>query len=203
MKRQMNLVIRASICEAAAVVDTLMSLRENGYTSSVYVVSAHERESLLSLYQDYEGITRCCGERLQISAHDKAYEALPETLRRLETEKSAEEIVIADRKGQELYRNRLHNNEWTQPPEADRVLKECRNRAWPPEEIAEYQHSWNAVIKSMEERGTSQQELAETDSVRIRCLKGIRTLPQEKVAELNKIEENEIASAVSLLKTPR
>ena len=36
-----------------------------------------------------------------------------------------------------------------------------------------------------------------------RCLKNIIILPQEKIAEINKFEENEIDSAVSLLKNPR
>jgi hypothetical protein len=35
--------------------EMLKCLRENGYASSVYVVSAHESESLLSLYEKYEG----------------------------------------------------------------------------------------------------------------------------------------------------
>ena len=52
-------------------------------------------------------------------------------------------------------------------------------------------------------RGASQKEIDEADRVRSRCLKGIRTLPQEKVAELNKVEEGEIEAAVSLLKNPR
>ena len=205
IKGQMNLLIRDARCEAVAVEDTLRRLRENGYTSSVYVVSAHERESLLSLYQGYEKAIaeQGYGERPQISAHDESYEALLETLKRIESEKSAEEIVISDREGQMLYSNRLSNNEWTQTPQAAQVLAEHRNRAWTPEEIADYQQSWNAVIKSMRGRGAFQQELVEADSIRKRCLKSIRTLPQEKIAEMNKVEENEIDSAVSLLKNPR
>ncbi len=201
----MNLLIRDARCESVAVEDTLRRLRENGYTSSVYVVSAHERESLLSLYHGYEKAIaeQRYGEKPQISAHDKSYEALPETLRRIEAEKSAEEIVISDHQGQMLYSNRLSNNEWTQTPQAAQVLAEHRNRAWTPEEIADYQQSWNAVIKSMRGRGAFQQELVEADSIRKRCLKSIRTLPQEKIAEMNKVEENEIDSAVSLLKNPR
>ena len=42
-----NLVIKATLPNRGL----LKKLREEGYTTSVYVVSAHERESLLSLYQ--------------------------------------------------------------------------------------------------------------------------------------------------------
>ena len=205
MKGQLNLVIRDSYCEAGRVSETLKHLRENGYTSSVYVVSAHESESLLSLYQKHEEeiATRGYSEMPIISGHDKSYEALPETVLRIERDKSADEIIISDTQEQIFYRNELKNNEWTQKPEVAQALTENRNRAWTPEEIADNQQSWNVLIKSMEERGASQQELEEANRVRNRCQKNLRALPQEKIAELNKVEENEIDSAVSLLKNPR
>jgi hypothetical protein len=205
MKGQMDILIRDSRCDAGAVSDTLRRLRENGYTSNVYVVSAHERESLLSLYQNYEGAiaSQGYGERPRLSEHEESYESLPETLKLIESEKLADEVFIADRKGQIFYSNRQHNNEWTQLPEAAHVLEEHRKRVWSPKEIADYQNAWAEVMRSMHERGESRQEIEEADRVCKRCLKSIRTFPQEKVAELNKVEENEIEAAVSLLKNPR
>ena len=205
MKGQLNLVIRDSHCEAGIVNETLKRLRENGYTSSIYVVSAHERESILSLYQKYEGAitTQGYSERPQISEHDKSYEALPETVKKVEDEKSADEIIIADNNGQVFYRNGLKNNEWTRTPEAAKVLEETRNRAWTLEEVMKYQEDWNVVIKMMNARGAYRKELEEVTQVRNRCLKSLKTETQEKIAELNKVEENEIESAVSLLKNPR
>ena len=44
---RMNLVIKAALPND----EMLKKLREEGYSTRVYVVSAHERESLLSLYQ--------------------------------------------------------------------------------------------------------------------------------------------------------
>ena len=205
MKGQLNLVIRDSHCEAGALSETLKRLRENGYTSSIYVVSAHERESILSLYQKHEDeiATQGYSERPQISEHDKSYEALPEAVRKIEREKSADEIIISDSQGQIFYRNGLKNNEWTRTPEAAKTLEETRNRAWTPEKISKYQENWNAVINKMTERGASKQELEEVSQVRNRCLKSLKTVSQEKIAELNKVEENEIEAAVSLLKNPR
>ena len=205
MKSQLNLVIRDSHCEAGTVSETLRKLRENGYTSSVYVISAHERESLLTLYKGYEGeiSTQGYSEKPQIAEHDKSYEALPETVKKIEDEKSADEIIISDSNGQVFYRNGLKNNEWTRTPEAAKALEVNRNRAWTPEEISKYQEDWNAVIKMMSERGASKQELEEVSQVRSRCLKSLKNETQEKIAELNKVEENEIDAAVSLLKNPR
>ena len=188
-----------------AVSETLRKLRDNGYTSSVYVVSAHERESLLSLYQEHEErvLTQGKSERPHVSAHDKSYEALPETVRRIESDKSSDEIVISDMKGRIFYHNELKNDEWIRKPEAVQALEENRNRAWTVEEIAKYQEDWNAVIKMMRDRGASGQELEEISQVRSRCMKSLRELPQEKIAGMNKVEENEFESAVSLLKNPR
>ena len=81
--------------------------------------------------------------------------------------------------------------------------KENKNRLWTPEEILKYQEDWNALIKIMTERGVSKKELESVARVRDKCLKNLKTVSNEKVAEISKAEENEIESAVSLLKNPR
>ena len=205
IKSQLNLVIKDSYCEAVAVSENLKRLSENGYASSIYVISAHERESILSLYQEHEEkiATQGYSEKPRISEHDKTYEALPETVRMIEREKSADEIIIAGSRGEIFYHNALQNNEWTQKPEAAKALEDNRNRAWTAKKISKYQENWKAVFNKMTERGASKQELEEAAQIRNRCLKGLKTVSQEKIAELNKVEENEIESAVSLLKNPR
>ncbi len=198
---RMNLVIKTALPKD----EMLKKLREEGYLTRVYVVSAHERESLLSLYQKSEGqlATRWIGDNPKITEHDEIYRKLPEAIQRIEDDGLAEEVVIRDRKGNEIYRNHQANGRWEQEPQSSEALEASRNRAWTAEEIANYQEDWQKVIRSMSARGASKQEMDEAERVRKRCLKSRRTLPQEKIAELNKVEENEIESAVSLLKNPR
>ena len=185
--------------------EMLKRLQENGYSSSVYVISAHERESILSLYQKYEGqlAARGIGDRPKISEHDEIYKKMLEALQRIEDERLADEVVIRDRKGNEKYSNHQSKGRWEREPQSSQALEENRNRVWTPEEVSKYQEDWQQVIRSMYARGASQKEIEEAEGLRSRCLKGISTLPQEKVAELNKVEENEIEAAVSLLKNPR
>ena len=185
--------------------DMLKNLREKGYTTSVYVISAHESESLLRLYQKYEGqvAARGIGDKPNVTEHDEIYKKMPEALQRIEDEKLAYEVVIRDSKGNEIYSNHQSNGRWEQEPQSSQALEENRNRVWTHEEVAKYQEDWQQVIRRMYARGASQKEIDEADRVRSRCLNGIRTLPQEKIAELNKVEENEIEAAVSLLKNPR
>ena len=196
-----NLVINATLPNSVL----LKNLREEGYTTSIYVVSAHERESLLSLYQKNEGqlATRGIGDKPKLAEHDEIYSKLPDTLQRIEDEGLSDEIVIRDRKGNEIYRNHQANGRWENEPQSSQALESSRNRAWTAEEIANYQEDWQRVIRSMYARGASPKEIDEAERVRDHCLKSIRTFPQEKIAELNKVEENEIESAVSLLKNPR
>ena len=196
-----NLVITATLPNS----EMLKRLREEGYSSSVYVVSAHERESLLSLYQKNEGqlATRGIGDKPKLAEHDEIYMKLPETLQRIEEEGLSDEIVIRDRKCNEIYRNHQVNSIWENEPQSSQALEASRNRAWTSEEIANYQEDWQKVIRSMYARGASPKEIDEAERVRDRCLKSIRRLSPEKIAELNKVEENEIDSAVSLLKNPR
>ncbi len=78
-----------------------------------------------------------------------------------------------------------------------------KKRKWTAEEISKYQENWNALIKIMTERGASQKELEAVAKVRDDCLKNLKKVPNEKVAEISKAEENEIEAAVSLLKNPR
>ena len=196
-----NLVITATLPNS----EMLKRLREEDYSSSVYVVSAHERESLLSLYQKYEGqlVALGIGDKPKLAEHDEIYMKLPETLQRIEDEGLSDEIVIRDRKGNEIYRNHQANGRWGNEPQSSQALETSRNRAWTAEEIAKYQEDWQKVIRSMYARGASPKEIDEAERVRDRCLKSIRRLLPEKIAELNKVEENEIESAVSLLKNPR
>lgn len=196
-----NLVIKDTLPND----EMLKKLREEGYTTSVCVVSAHERESLLSLYQKYEGqlATRGIGDKPKLAEHDEIYSKLPETLQRIEEEGLSDEIVIRDRNGNEVYRNHQANGRWEKEPQSSQALEVSRNRAWTAEEMTNYQENWQKVIRSMYARGASPKEIDEAERVRNRCLKSIMRLSPEKIAELNKVEENEIESAVSLLKNPR
>ena len=196
-----NLVIKATLPNRGL----LKKLREEGYTTSVYVVSAHERESLLRQYQKYECqlATRGIGDKPNLAEHNEIYMKLPETLQHIEEEGLIDEIVIRDRKGNEKYRNHQTNGRWENKLESSQALEVSRNRAWTEEEIAKYQEDWQKVIRSMYARGASPTEIDEAERVRSHCVKSIRTYPPEKIAEMNKVEENEIESAVSLLKNPR
>ena len=81
--------------------------------------------------------------------------------------------------------------------------QENQNRTWTAEEILNYYDNWNFLIKSMSKNEFSWKELNHVIQERNRCLKNLKTAPQEKIIEINKVEENEIESAVSLLKNPR
>ena len=78
-----------------------------------------------------------------------------------------------------------------------------KKRKWTPEEILKYQEDWNSLIKIMTERGASKKELEALAKVRDNCFKNLKIVSNEKVAEISKAEENEIESAVSLLKNSR
>ena len=137
---RMNLVIKATLPKD----EMLKKLREEGYTTSVYIVSAHESESLLSLYQKYEGqlATRGIGDKPKIAEHDEIYRKLPEALQRIEDEGLADEVLIRDSKGNEIYRNHQENGIWEQEPQSSEALEVSRNRAWTPEEVGKYQEDW-------------------------------------------------------------
>ena len=77
------------------------------------------------------------------------------------------------------------------------------NQTWTAEEISKYHCDWNALIKSMSKNEFSWKELNHVIQERNRCLKNLKVAPQEKIIEINKVEGNEIESAVSLLKNPR
>ena len=77
------------------------------------------------------------------------------------------------------------------------------NQTWTAKEIAKYHDDWNTLIKSMSKNEFSWKELNHVIQERNRSLKNFKTASQEKIIEINKVEENEIESAVSLLKNPR
>ena len=78
-----------------------------------------------------------------------------------------------------------------------------KKRKWTPAEISKYQEDWNVLIKMMIDAGASGKELGAVAKIRDNCLKNLKIVSQEKIAEINKADENKIESAVSLLKNPR
>ncbi|MBQ7069186.1 MAG: zeta toxin family protein [Synergistaceae bacterium] len=137
IQRRFNIVIKDTLPNS----EMLKSLRENGYSTSVYVISAHERESILSLYEKYEAQieARGIGDKPKISEHDEIYKVLPSTLQKIEDEKLSDELLIIGRDERINYRNELKNNEWTITTKSSQALEESRNRAWTAEEISKYQ----------------------------------------------------------------
>ena len=81
--------------------------------------------------------------------------------------------------------------------------QENQNRTCTAQEISKYHNDWNSLIKSMSKNEFSWKELNHVIQEKNRCLKKLKPSPQEKIIEINKVEENEIESAVSLLKNPR
>ena len=77
------------------------------------------------------------------------------------------------------------------------------NRTWTQKELSKRCDDWNALIKSMNKNGFSWKELNNVIQVRDSFLKNLRVVSGTKIAEISKAEENEIESAVSLLKNPR
>ncbi|MBR2208481.1 MAG: hypothetical protein IJ859_06695, partial [Synergistaceae bacterium] len=66
--------------------------------------------------------------------------------------------------------------------------KENKNRLWTAEEISKYQEDWGNLIKSMGKNGLSWKELRELLKVHDNCLENLKTVSNEKIAEISKAE---------------
>jgi len=160
-ERRVNLVIESTMRRPEVFSTTSASLHASGYQVEAHVLAVSERLSWQGVHQRYEQMT-AEGRAARFStrdAHDAGASGMLDTLSRIESERSAERVMIATRDGRTLYDNRLVAGEWQRSPEASNIVQAERERARTPAELATIEKSWSDVINSMQARQASPVEL--------------------------------------------
>lgn len=206
ISRRLSVVFEGTLRNIEPIRSTLKHLHELGYSNSLYLIAAHERESLLYVNQRYERQKdlKGFGRKVPIAIHDAAYKQMPETAAELEQKELIDEILVRNTAGRTVYRNKRQNGVWSSPPQVAEAIWSGRERPWTQEEIDRYQDSWDVLLKQMYARKASTDELNEAESIKKRCSKSLeQQAPTQKIPALNPSDFSELESATALLKNPR
>lgn len=120
-------------------VNTAAEFARAGYRVQVAALAVSQERSRLDTVGRYLMPGKEAARWLQDEPHEAAYPMVPATLRQLERSPHTHTTIVTNRSGEQLYRNsRDPTGSWRQPPQADAVLHEERNRPWSPAEARDW-----------------------------------------------------------------
>ncbi len=160
-EHRVNLVIESTMRRPDVFVRTGGQLRSAGYQIEARAMAVPERLSWQGVHQRYEA-TLVAGGAARFSAreaHDAGAAGMLDTLRRIERDKLADRVLIANRAGAVLYDNQLGNGTWREAPRAADVVQAERARPRTPEELRDVERAWTSVLDSMRGRQATADEL--------------------------------------------
>ncbi len=101
-------------------------------------------------------------------AHQAAYDGLPITLARIESEKLADRVTIYRRGAVAIYENELRDGKWLHEPQAAAIVDAERNRPLELAEAQAYRDGFDALAALIRApgRNATPVEIAEIDELR-------------------------------------
>ena len=145
-----NVLMETTLRRPELAAHTIGEFRKAGYTIDVRVLAVPHELSEQGVLMRYEGqkASRGSGRMTPPDIHQAAYDSLPESLRRIEDQRLADEIKIYRRGNEQIYGNRLEHGQWMQAPRAVDVVTWERERPWTDSEKAQYAER-NEGLRSM------------------------------------------------------
>ncbi|ATS24168.1 hypothetical protein PK69_20180 [Xanthomonas phaseoli pv. phaseoli] len=156
-----NVVFEGTMRESGPITDTMRRLKAAGYYVVARVIAANERDSMAGIHRRYEEqkAAKGFGRWSNVQAHDDAYKGMPATLEYIERHKLADRVQVYDRKGNVLYDNELHGNEWKRQPVARAAIEAERERPPTPEERRQHEAEWTTILAMMAARRADEREI--------------------------------------------
>ncbi|MBA4493978.1 zeta toxin family protein [Paenactinomyces guangxiensis] len=162
-----NIIFEGTMRNAGPICNTLDRLIREGYKVIIRVMAVNEKDSLLAVFERYEGqkATKGAGRIAPRSSHEAAYSGMLHTVERIEKEKLFHILQVYNRDYKLLYENRMVNDKHQHSPDAVRAIREERDKEWTPEKTEQYYQKWEQVISMMKARKADPEET--TDVIKI------------------------------------
>lgn len=166
-----NVLVESLMTSPDGVGGWLQDYRQAGYRTEAHVVAVNERSSVQGIVQRYERekfrSEDNVGRTVPREVHNLAYDRVRDTFDRIETDQSADRVVVHGRNGQVLYDNHLQaNGQWEHPPGGARIAIEAeRGRSLSPTQWRDHIQAYDDIQANQRrpERGAT---AAEVDEVR-------------------------------------
>jgi adenylate kinase family enzyme len=168
IENKRNLVIDQTSRDPEAVSSLTARLRKAGYRIEVRAMATSSLVSVQRIRTRYEEKKAEVGfgrftPRVN---HDTTYVGIPNTLERIDREKSVDRLVIYNMDMKPVYDNHLVSGEWKHPPDSRGELEKERERALTPAERHEFERNYDEILRLMENRHASRQDIAEVQADR-------------------------------------
>ncbi len=168
-EQRFNILIEGTMRYSNIVAATMTGLRDAGYEIDARALAVPFRLSEQGIYQRYENqkADRSEGRMTSPEAHQVAYDGLPITLARIESEKLADRVTIYRRGAIVIYENELRDGKWLHEPQAAAIVEAERNRPLAPVEAQAYQDGFDALAALIRApgRNATPDEIAKIDQL--------------------------------------
>lgn len=164
IKNRTNIIIDGTLGNAESTEKQFTALKEAGYKIEVKGLAVHESLSRLGVYERFEAGKDTHEARwVPPEVQENAYRGLPHTLAVIEQnqEKYDARVQVFNRAGDKLYDNRDPINNSS----ARDVLEKERNRPMSLEEHQTYTMKLEGVLKAMQTRSVSADELVKVEAI--------------------------------------
>lgn len=176
-QQRLNVVIEGTMRDADKVAATMQSLRGAGYEVDARALAVNERLSWQGVLQRYEAqkADRGSGRMTAPHSHQDAYNAMPNTIDRVEREKLADRVTVYRRGAEVVYTNELRDGEWQKPPGAREAVETERARSLTLQERREYAEGFDklAAMLAKPERRATAAEVSAVDELREQARRGL------------------------------
>jgi hypothetical protein len=168
-EQRFNLIIEGTMRDSNVVAATMTGLWDAGYEIDARALAVPFRLSEQGIYQRYENqkVDRGEGRMTAPEAHQAAYDGLPVTLARIESEKLADWVTIYRRGAVAIYENELRDGRWLREQQAAAVVEAERARPLTPAEAQAYRDGFDAlaVLIRAPGRNATPNEIAKIDKL--------------------------------------
>lgn len=167
-----NLVIDGTMRSTENIRSMVERLRRSGYEIDARVMAVSAQTSLTRARLRYEeqAAVRGFGRFVNAEQHDRAYEALPDSVAMLERDMLVDRIRVYNARQESIYGNRLEQGTWRQAPGAAAALHRERAREWDYKEHRDYVAALEQTSALVRQRTSETDRLLESalDSARDR-----------------------------------
>ena len=156
-KEKYNLIIEGTLRRADLPLREATRLKKLGYEVGLNVVAVKGEKSRLGTIQRYEEMIKQ-GKTPRMTPkehHDLVVSNIGDNLETIYNSKLFDDIKLFDREN-----NLLYSYKETPDVSPKDILEKEFSRKWEKEEIEEYDERWNNLIKTMESRSASAEEIS-------------------------------------------
>ena len=157
-KEKWNVILEGTLRKAELPIREAKDFKENGYSVELYVVVVKPEKSYLATLQRYEEmIVRCRIPRMTPKEHhDLVVNDIGHNLEIIYNSKTFDNIKLFDRENNLLYNYRKNLD-----ISPKNILEKEFYREWKIEEIKNFKEKWENLIKMMENRKASLEEISQ------------------------------------------